>query len=63
MVNPEIVAVDIGFLKLVTENATSVPPETLVPYAPVTVKTELEKAQESVADNTATVEHEILPWR
>ncbi len=55
--------VDRGFLKFVTVNATSIPPAMFVCTAPVTIKTELEKEHFNPLDRTATVEHEITPWR
>lgn len=63
IVKPEIVSVDMGLRKLVTENATSIPPETWVENAPVTVKVELANAHWRVAESTATVEHDIPPWK
>ena len=58
---PEIVSVDIGLRKLVTRNATSVPPVILVENAPVTDIVELAKAHCNEAYNTATVVQDIPP--
>lgn len=59
--NPDIVSVEIGFLKLVTRNATSVPPVILVEKAPVTDIVELAKAHCKDAYSTATVEQDMPP--